>query len=61
MDIILSNTAHSHVFQKVDIDVMHNHDDKHPALSESEIRIHSRFFCPEEIWRLDALENEKNI
>ena len=37
-----------HVFQKVDIDVMHDHDDKYPAWPESEISIsvliHSRFF-----------------
>ena len=39
-----------HVFQKVDIDVTHNHYDKFPAWSESEISIsvliHSRFFVP---------------
>ena len=28
-----------HVFQNVDIAVIHNHDDKHPAWSESEISI----------------------
>ena len=39
-----------HVFQKVDIDVTHNHDDKYPAWSQSEISIsvliHSRLFVP---------------
>ena len=39
-----------HVFQKDDIDVMHSHDDKHTAWSESEISIsvliHSRFVVP---------------
>ena len=41
MDIILSYAAQCtlHVFQNVDIDVMHNHEDKHPAWSESEISI----------------------
>ena len=52
MDIILSYTEQCtlHVFQNVDIAVMHNHDDKHPVWSESEIStsvlIHSRFFVP---------------
>ena len=37
MDIILSTTAHSMFFQNVDIDVAHNHYNKYPAWSESEI------------------------
>ena len=47
MNIILNNTAHS-MLLKTFYDVMHNHDDKHPAWLESEISIsvliHIRIF-----------------
>ena len=62
MDIILSNTAHSMFFQKIDIDVMHKHDDKHPAWLESEISIsvliHCRRFVPRRTWCVKADVNE---
>ena len=51
MHIILSNVAHSIFLKNIDIDVMHIHDDKHPAWSESEISIsvliYSRCFVRE--------------
>ena len=52
-----------HFFQKVDVDVTHNHDDKYPALSESEIDQYLSFdsqptFCPEEKWCLKVDVNE---
>ena len=49
-----------HTFEKNYIDVMHNHDDKHPAWSEAEIsRPYFNFdpqpnVCPEEKWCLNV-------
>ena len=36
MDIILSNTAHSMFFKKVDIDVMRNHDAEHQLIFDDQ-------------------------
>ena len=52
-----------YAFQKVYIDVMHNHDDKHSAWSESEISISVLIqlvsnCCPEEKWCLKVDVNE---
>ena len=49
-----------HVFQNIDIDVMHKHDDKHPAWLESEISIsvliHCRRFVPRRCVKADVNE-----